>query len=92
MVTEVKTRLKFTKKNDWANKSVRYYSGSGIKRIFFSDVTYLVSGKIEKTKLKNDGEFDDIINNYYKEKKITMPNIKEGSIIVLYTSELQFKS
>jgi hypothetical protein len=39
MVTEVKTRLKFTKEGyDWANKSVRYYSGSGIKeRIFFSD-------------------------------------------------------
>ena len=86
MVTEVKTRLKIYKKEgyDWANKSVRYYSGSGIKeRIFFSDaVTYnLVSGKIEKTKLKNDGEFDDVINKYYKEKKITMPNIKEGSII-----------
>jgi hypothetical protein len=52
MVTEVKTRLKFTKKNDWANKSVRYYSGSGIKRIFFSDVTYLVSGKIEKKQVE----------------------------------------
>jgi hypothetical protein len=34
MVTEVKTRLKIYKKEgyDWANKSVRYYSGSGIKR------------------------------------------------------------
>jgi hypothetical protein len=36
MVTEVKTRLKFTKEGyDWANKSVRYYSGSGKENILF---------------------------------------------------------
>jgi hypothetical protein len=36
MVTEVKTRLKFTKEGyDWANKSVRYYSGSGKREYSF---------------------------------------------------------
>jgi hypothetical protein len=41
----------------------------------------LVNGKIEKTKLKSEGEFDENINRYWGQKKITMPNIKEGSVI-----------
>jgi hypothetical protein len=45
-------------------------------------VTYnLVDGKIEKTKLKSDGLFDEEVNKYWGQKKITMPNIKVGSVI-----------
>ena len=49
----------------------------------FSDVaTYnLVNNKVEKTKLKSDGEFIEKTNKFYSEKKITMPNVKVGSII-----------
>ena len=54
-----------------------------MEKVFFSDViTYnLVNGKIEKTKLKSEGEFDQKINKYFNLKKIAMPNVREGSII-----------
>lgn len=86
MVTEVKTRIKIYKKEgyDWANKGIRYYLGSNSKEgVIFSDaITYnLVNGKIEKTKLKSEGEFDEIVNNDIGLKKITMPNVKVGSVI-----------
>ena len=86
MFTEVKTRIKIYKKEgyDWANQNIRYYlSGNSKEIISVSDaVTYnLVDGKIEKTKLKTEGEFDENINKYWAQKKITLPNIKEGSVI-----------
>jgi hypothetical protein len=95
MVTEVKTRIKIYKKEgyDWANKSLRYYNVTGAKeRLSISDaVTYnIVNGKVEKTKLKSDGSFDEVINKYWGQKKITLPNVKEGSVIefsYLYKTE-----
>lgn len=86
MITEVKTRIKIYKKEgyDWANKKVQYYIGDNSKEIVsYSDaITYnLVGGKIEKTKLKSDGEFDEKLNRYWGQKKIVMPNVKEGSVI-----------
>ncbi len=86
VVTVVQTRIKIYKKEgyDWANQEVRYYlDNSYNENVSFSDVyTYnLVNGKIEKTKLKSDGEFIEKINKYWGRKKITMPNVKEGSII-----------
>ncbi|MEL1240789.1 DUF3857 domain-containing protein [Flavobacterium flavipallidum] len=82
----VKARIKIYKKGgyDWANKAVRYYLvNSSREKVSFSDVaTYnLVDGKIEKTKLKSDGEFDEVINKYWGQKKIVLPNVKEGSVI-----------
>ncbi|WP_016988621.1 DUF3857 domain-containing protein [Flavobacterium sp. ACAM 123] len=86
IITVVQTRIKIYKKEgyDWANQAVRYYLGSnGEEKIYISDaVTYnLVGDKIEKDKLKNDGEFNEEINKYWGSKKITMPNVKEGSVI-----------
>lgn len=86
MVTDVKVRIKIYKKEgyEWANQKVGYYIvNSSKENVTFTDaVTYnLVEGKIEKTKLKKDGEFDETINKYWAQKKITMPNIKEGSVI-----------
>lgn len=85
-VTDVEARIKIYKKDgyDWANQNVWYYSQDNFKeKVSFADaVTYnLVDGKIEKTKLKSDGTFDEKINKYRAQKKITMPNIKEGSVI-----------
>jgi len=82
----VRARIKIYKKEgyNWANKKIRYYLVNNLReRISFSDaVTYnLVDGKIEKTKLKSDGEFDEVINKYWGQKKIVMPNVKEGSVI-----------
>ena len=75
MTTEVITRIKIYKKEgyDWANKEVRYYIGSNAKEtVSFSDaVTYnLINGKIEKTKLKSDGEFEGKVNKYWGQKKL----------------------
>lgn len=85
-VTEVETRIKIYKKEgyNWANQSVWYYNEPDFKeKVNFSDaVTYnLVDGKIEKTKLKSDGVFDEVVSKYRAQKKITMPNVKEGSVI-----------
>jgi transglutaminase-like putative cysteine protease len=86
MTTEVSVRIKIYKKEGYeqANKSVRYYLPSNQKEtVRFDDaVTYnLVNGQIVKTKLKSDGEFDEAINRYWGSKKITMPAVKEGSVI-----------
>ncbi|WP_125717715.1 DUF3857 domain-containing protein [Flavobacterium ustbae] len=85
-VTDVETRIKIYKKEgfDWANHDVWYYNYSDLReKVSFSDaVTYnLVDGKIEKTKLKSDGVFDEVLNKYRSLKKIAMPNVKEGSVI-----------
>jgi len=86
VVTTVKTRIKIYKKEgyEWANQKVRYYLDNNLnENVSFSDaVTYnLVGGKIEKTKLKSDGEFIEKINKYWGQKKIAMPNVKEGSVL-----------
>lgn len=86
VVTSVKTRIKIYKKEGygWANQEVRYYLDNSLgENVSFSDaVTYnSVGGKIEKTKLKSDGEFIEKINKYWGQKKIAMPNVKEGSVI-----------
>jgi hypothetical protein len=82
-ITKVKTKIKIYKKEGykWANEEILHYLNG--ESISFSDaITYnLVDGKIEKTKLKSEGEFEQKINKYYSQKKIVMPNIREGSII-----------
>jgi Domain of Unknown Function with PDB structure (DUF3857) len=86
LFTQVAMRIKIYKKEgfDWATQIVNFGSGTSSREtVNFTDVvTYnLVNGKIEKTKLKNEGEFEKSINNYWSQKKITMPNVKEGSVI-----------
>jgi len=86
VVTKVKTRIKIYKKEgyEWANHSHSYYIATSSKEnVSYSDAnTYnLVNGTIVKTKLKSDGEFDENINKFWSQKKITMPSVKEGSII-----------
>ena len=99
-ITEVETRIKIYKKEgyDWANKAVEFYSGttsgSGERVEFSKSNTYnLVGGKMEKTKLKSDGQFSEKLNKYWSVAKITMPNVKEGSVIEYkYTITSPFKS
>ncbi|MDQ7960760.1 DUF3858 domain-containing protein [Flavobacterium lindanitolerans] len=84
-VTEVATKIKIYKKEgyEFANEQIPYYTGGKQIRLFFDDaVTYnLVGDKVEKTKLKSDGEFTERVNEIFSVKKITMPNVKEGSVI-----------
>jgi hypothetical protein len=82
-ITKVRTKIKIYKKEGykWANEEILHYLNG--ESVSFSDaITYnLVDGKIEKTKLKSEGEFEQKINKYYSQKKIAMPNVREGSII-----------
>lgn len=86
--TEFEIRIKIYKKEglDWANFEVPYYVGwENLKddTVKFSDCnTYnLVNGKVEKTKLSGEGTFKEVINSYWKKRSITMPDVKEGSVI-----------
>jgi hypothetical protein len=86
LVTEVEAKIKIYKKEglDWANKEIAYYiGGDEDENVFINKATTynLVNGKIEKTKLNDEGEFKDNINKFWASKKFTMPNVKEGSII-----------
>jgi hypothetical protein len=87
VITEIAMRIKIYKKDgyDWANQEVKFISGGSSiqENVVFSDaVIYnLVAGKIEKTKLKSEGEFEEKVNRYVSKKKITLPNVKEGSVL-----------
>ena len=86
LITEVEIKIKIYKKEgyEWANNEVSYYiGGHDDESVQFSKAfTYnLVNGKIEKTKLNSENEFKEVVNKYWETKKISMPNVKEGSII-----------
>lgn len=81
-------KIKIYKKEglSWADQKVRFYIGYenlNEDRLEFSNaMTYnLENGEIVKTKLDNQGTFKKKINKYWKEKTITLPNVKVGSII-----------
>lgn len=87
-ITEVSMRIKIYKKEgyDWANFTVPYYVGYENYNddivTFSNAVTYnLADGAIVKTKLNNEGSFKKNVNKYWNEATITLPNIKEGSVI-----------
>lgn len=87
-ITEVSMRIKIYKKEgyDWANFTVPYYVGYENYNddivAFSSAATYnLVDGAIVKTKLNGEGSFKKNVNEYWNEASITLPNVKEGSVI-----------
>ncbi len=82
MVLEVEEKIKIYKKEgfEYATISRSYQNDESVS--FSKAYTYnLVNGKIEKTKLNNDGEFKEKISENLMLKKIVLPNVKEGSII-----------
>ena len=85
ITTEVKIKIKIYKKEgfEYANQTIPYYVGATDERVVISDAnTYnLIGGKIEKTKLKSEGQFKEEVNEKWNIKKITFPSVKEGSII-----------
>nr|WP_315198329.1 DUF3857 domain-containing protein [uncultured Flavobacterium sp.] len=87
-ITEVSMRIKIYKKEgyDWANFTVPYYVGyenyNDDTVAFSSAVTYnLENGSIIKTKLNSEGSFKKNVNEYWNEASITLPNVKEGSVL-----------
>ena len=86
IITEINTKIKIYKKEgyEFANHSERTFTGGNeSEKITVSKaITYnLIGDKIEKSKLSSEGEFDEKVNKFWNRKKITMPNVKEGSII-----------
>jgi hypothetical protein len=86
LVTEITTKIKIYKKEgySYADVSVPIYIGDTERESvnFSKAYTYnLVNGKVEKTKLKGEGEFTEKVNEFWKNVKISFPNVKEGSII-----------
>ncbi|MCD0467356.1 DUF3857 domain-containing protein [Flavobacterium sp. ENC] len=98
LTTEVETRIKIYKKEgyDFANQTIGYsISGNSKESVQISDANTfnLVGGKVEKTKLKSDGIFDEPVSKFYGKKKISLPNVKEGSVIEFkYTVRAPFVS
>ena len=96
--TEIEVKVKIYKKEGYelADFSFPVYVGYGSSETgSFSDAfTYnLVNGKIQKTKLGNEGKFKEKINNNVELRKISMPDVKEGSIIEFkYTAKTKFIS
>ena len=85
---EVTERIKIYNKEgyDWATKKIYLYEGSsGATKEKVSSVkgyTYNLKGdKVEKTKLKKDGIFEEDINDYTEVNTITMPNVQDGCVI-----------
>ena len=66
---------------DWADISIQYYDdGGSVNQI--KAITYnLENGKIVKDKLDKKSIIDEEIMKDVSQKKILMPNVKEGSII-----------
>lgn len=86
IVTDVSVRTKiYTKEGySYATVEVPYYEqGNGKEEVTFTDaVTFNIDGgSIEKAKLKNEGEFKEDYNKNWHIKKITLPAVKEGSVI-----------
>ncbi|WP_417350695.1 DUF3857 domain-containing protein [Flavobacterium alkalisoli] len=86
IVTDVLVRLKvYTKEGyNYANVEIPYYDyAADWEDVKFSDaaVYNIVDGEIQKTKVEDDGLFTEQTNKKWRTKKITFPNVKEGSVI-----------
>ena len=95
--TEVQERIKIYNKQGfaYATKQIPLYDESNSKQEGISRIkayTYNLEGdKIVEDKLRDDGIFEEKNNKYWKVKKFTMPNVKEGSVIeYTYTVESPF--
>lgn len=84
--TVVDMKIKIYKKDglEYANQQVSYYTGGTTNESvsFYDTNTFnYEDGKIVKTKLSSEGKFDEDVNENWKIKKITLPAVREGSII-----------
>ena len=82
------TRIKILTKDglDWANFSIPlYHDGSNDEKVTgLKGITYnLENGKVSETKLKSDAVFKEKQDANIDITKVTMPNVKVGSIIEL---------
>lgn len=87
LLTEVFERVKIYNKegSDWANKKVRLYQSSGSSDEEISGLKgytfFLEDGKVKDEKLRNDGIFEEEVNEFLEVTKFTMPAVTEGCVI-----------
>jgi hypothetical protein len=84
--TLVEMKIKIYKKEglELANQEVAYFVGGTTNESvsFYDTNTFNLEGnEIVKTKLSSEGKFDEEVNDNWKIKKITLPAVKEGSVI-----------
>ncbi len=86
LITEIRERIKIYDKNglDYATKTIQLYQSgstdekiSGLKGYTFNEV----DGKVAQIKLGKDGIFKSEYSKNIKEVKLTMPQVKVGSVI-----------
>jgi len=69
---------------DWASVEIKTYDDNNVEEELVSvkGFTYnLEHGKVVKEKLTNSSIFEEKSGKYYKKKKFTMPDVREGSIV-----------
>ena len=86
LIFERHIRIKIFKKTgyDYANLSVPLLHNNGDKEVIYGLKGYtfnLENGKEEKTKLKKDNIFEEELNDSWDKTKLSMPNVKEGSVV-----------
>ncbi|WP_424493323.1 DUF3857 domain-containing protein [Salinimicrobium sp. GXAS 041] len=86
LVTNVRERVKIYNKDglDWATKEIFYYqSGNDREKVAkIKGATYnLVGDKLEREKLRKDGIFEEEVSDYQVKTILTMPAVREGSVI-----------
>jgi transglutaminase-like putative cysteine protease len=92
IINEFHHRIKIYNKDgfDKATQTILFYkpkSGSKEKISGLSAVTYnLEGGKVKKTKVSKKDIFEEQVSKYRAQKKITFPEIKEGTVI-----EIEYK-
>ncbi len=99
LVFERHKRIKILKKSgyDHATHAIPLYHNASNKKEKLHSLkgfTYnLVDGKVVKTKLNSDDTFTEKVNDNWDNKKFTMPNVVEGSVIEFsYTVTSDFYS
>lgn len=86
LVTDYFERIKIYKKEgfDWANVTIDLYKDSKEDKISgLRGYTYYLDSndKIKTVKLEKDGIFNQETTKYLSQTKITMPDVREGSVV-----------
>src|SRR5690606_36366445 len=84
--TEVFERIKIYNSNGfgWATKEIPLRKTTSYKEELRQEkaaVYNLENGKITSEKLRKNGKFREEASNYLEKEKLTLPNVKEGSVI-----------
>jgi len=87
-VRDAHYRIKIYKKSglDWGTFEIPLYTSSSSEERISQVKGYTfnnVNGKVEETKLKKDGVFRENVSRHRNKASISMPNVKEGSVIDL---------